>query len=179
MKITMKYDQGIRKTEVVTLEVPEKELEKMVELDYQLRLESVECGELIEKRTPQEIIEEWNRCEYNSWQRQKRRQVSFQKMDDDGCEIDMTDTFADYSQEEDRKRQDEYEEICQKIRKILKPEQADMIIAICLDGMAVKDYSEKLDDKLDNVYKKLRRSKNKLKIIFKKRPISPSPVTYK
>ena len=62
----------------------------------------------------------------------KSYQVSFYKKNNEGVEIDTIDIFVDASQEEERRRQDEYDDMCQKIHQLLKPKQADMIIAICL-----------------------------------------------
>ena len=167
----MKYDQGVRNTEIVTLEIPEEELDKMVKLDYERRLSEACSHEIVEMRTPIEIIEEWNRKEYNSWQTHNRRKVALQKEADEGVENDMMDMIADKSQIEARQRQEDYDEICQKIHQVLKPEQAEMIIAICLDGMIIKDYALEIGEKPDNIYKKLNRAKTKLKLILQKRPI--------
>lgn len=162
----MKYDQGVRREEVVILEVPEKELEKMVEIDYQQRLEQVVSDEVVLKRAPQEILNEMNRQERNSWQTHNRRLVSLKKESNEGSEINTMDLIADVSQEEARQRQELYDELCQKVRQLLKPEHADMIIAICLDRMAIKDYAAKIGDKPNNVTQRFKRVKTILKKIL-------------
>lgn len=162
----MKYDQGVRREEVVTLEVSEKELEKMVEIDYQQRLAGAASDEVVLKRTPQEIFDEMNRQERNSWQTHHRRLVSLQKESDDVSEINVMDIITDDSQEEARQRQEDHDDMCQKIRQLLKPEQADMIIAICLDGMAIKDYGLEINDKPNNVTQRFKRIKKNLKEIL-------------
>jgi hypothetical protein len=155
MKVTLKYDQGIKKEEVVTLEVCEKDLERMMENDYQQRLACASSEEVVLKRNPEELIKEMNRQEYNAWRRHHRyidaRSTTFEK-DNEGSEIDMMDTLADHSWERERQKQEEYEEICQQIRQILKPKQANMIIAICIEGMPVIDYALKIDDTPKRVY---------------------------
>ena len=37
----------------------------------------------------------------------------------------------------------EYEDLCKLIKTLLKPAQADLIIAICIDGVSVSEYAEK------------------------------------
>lgn len=166
MKVTMKYDQGVRREEVVILEVPEKELEKMVEIDYHQRLRQVTGDEVVLKRAPQEILNEMNRQERNSWQTHNRRLVSLQKESFEGSEMNTMDIIADNSQEEERQRQELYEDMCQKIRQLLKPEHADMVIAICLDKMAVKEYAREINDKPNNVTQRFKRIKTVLKKVL-------------
>jgi len=162
MRVTMKYDQGIKKEEIVTLEISEKQLEKMVEIDYQQRLASACSDEVVLKRTPIEIIEDWNRQEYNAWRRHHRYINAHVTM----FGKEEKETFVDHLWEEERERQDDYEDVCQKIRQVLKPEQAEMIIAICIDGMPVKDYAHKVGDKPNNVTQRLVRIKSVLKKIL-------------
>lgn len=170
MKVTLKYDQGIKDSEVVGLEVCEQEFETMIEFDYQERLMKAEEGEVIERRTPQEILDEMNRRERNSWQTHTRHQHQFELTleveDDESIDTNTMDKFADYSEMEEMERQDDYEEQCQKIRQLLKPAQADMIIAICLDGMSVNDYSEEIGEDPKNVSKRFVRIKNSLREIL-------------
>ena len=162
MKVTIKYDQGVKKEEIVTLEVSEKELEKMVELDYQQRLASTSSGEMVLKRTPEEIIEEWNRQEYNDWRRHHRYLERYATI----FEKEEQSEIADNIQEKERKKQEDYDDICQKIRQILKSEQADMIIAIYIDGMSVKGYARKINDRPNNVTQRLKRVKRVLNTIL-------------
>lgn len=162
----MKYDQGVKKDEVITLDVPKAELEKMVEIDYQHRLAYATHDEIILKRTPQEIIEECNRQEYSSWKKHNRYKASL-KNEEESAEIDVLDILTDLSQVENYQKQDDYDEICQKIRDLLNSEQADMIIAILIDGMRVKDYAAKIQDNPINVSKRFNRIKIALKELYK------------
>jgi len=166
MQITLKYDQGVKKEELVILEICEQELERMVELGYQRRLAEVADGEVVEKRTAEEIIEEWNRQEFNAWRRHHRYIDSSSTFYEEGEQVDVLNTVADKSQVEEYQRQEDYDDICQKIHQVLKREQADMIIAICLDGMAVKDYADKIGDQLKNVSKRFNRAKKILREIL-------------
>ena len=159
----MKYDRGIKREEIVTLEIPERELEIMVELDYQQRLANASPNEVVTKQTPVEIIEGWNRAEYNSWRTHHRYLISSQQENDEGFKMNVMDVIADNSREEAHQRQASYREKCQEIRRVLNPEQAEMIIAICLEGMAVKDYALQIGDTLKNVSKRFNRVKNTLR----------------
>jgi DNA-directed RNA polymerase specialized sigma24 family protein len=70
--------------------------------------------------------------------------------------------------EENRNVQYEYEACCEKLRTILKPDQAEMIIAIHLDGMTVQEYAAKIGDKSNNVSHRLKRTEKKLREILTK-----------
>ena len=170
MKVTIKYDQGVKKEEIVILEVPEKELEKMMEIDYQNRLAEAHHDESVEMRAPAQIIEEWNRQEYNAWRRHHRYlcklPIVINKDNECFAEINQLDLLADDSEEKERHKQVEYATTCQKIRRVLKPEQAEMIIAICIDGMSVKEYAAKIGDKPNNVTQRFKRVKSILKEIL-------------
>jgi hypothetical protein len=165
MKVTMKYDQGVKKEEVVILEVCEKELDKMVKKEYELRLAEITDDEIVEKRTPTEIIDESNRKEYNAWRRYHRH-IAILANNFTGDELNLMDILADYSEIEKHQKQADYEDMCQRLRQLLKPEQAEMIIAICLDRMAVNDYASNIGDELKNVSKRFVRVKKKLRDIL-------------
>jgi len=162
MKVMMKYDQGIKKEEIITLEIPEKQLAKMIEMDYQQRLATAFSDEIILKRTALEIIEEWNKQEYNAWRRHHRyiepHVMLFEK--------EGPEAFVDHLWEKEHQRQDDYDEVCQKIRQALKPDQAEMIIAIYIDGLSVKAYAHKIGDRPNNVSQRLKRIKISLKKIL-------------
>jgi len=163
MKVTLKYDQGIKANEVVGLEIPAQEFEQMIENDYQFRLADAKEDEVVERRTPQEILDEMNRAEYNSWQtHNKRHTVGVSSIQEENV-FEMVDLFEDWSQMEAQERQEDYEEQCQRIRNEfkLKPDQADMMIAICLDGMLVKEYAELINEDQWVVYKRFNRIKER------------------
>jgi len=54
----------------------------------------------------------------------------------------------------------------EQVKKLLKPDQAEMIIAICLMGMQVKDYVTQKEQKPNIVTKRLMRIKKFLKEIL-------------
>jgi len=140
-KVILKYDQGIKKEEVVHLEIPIEEFEEMLENDYQYRLANAVDGEMIERRTAQEFFDDMNRNELNSWRKNNRRLISVKTEDEESSEMDMMDLIVDDSQARQYQKQEDCEALCQEIRQLLKPKQAEMIITIDIDGMGVKDYA--------------------------------------
>ena len=166
--VILKYDQGIRKDEVNRFDIPAHEFEAMIEYDYQERLRQASRGEVIKRRTPQEIFDEMNREERNSWQTLNRHQHQFSVKsaleNEGGVECHTMDRFSDTSQIEMLESWADYEAICQLIRhSSLTSKQADLIIAICLDGMRVNDYAKKLNENPKNISKRYVRAKTHLK----------------
>jgi len=111
-----------------------------------------------------------NKREYNNWHKEHRHRVivnkPFRKDDEDADESDGIDAVADNSQEEEHNRQYEYEALCQKIRAVLKPEFAEVIIAVCLDDMTPEEYATLTGAKRDAIYKRLQRAKKKFREVF-------------
>lgn len=173
MKIKVKYENYNENKAPITVEfdVPDDECTVMVELDYQRRLNAAEDDEIVERRDAQTIMdEEFNKVLYNNWHKEHRHRGSvnkpFRKDDEDADENDGIDTVADNSQEEERNRQYEYEALCQKIRAMLKPEFAEVIIAVCLDDMTPEEYATLTGAKRDAIYKRLQRAKKKFREVF-------------
>ena len=92
-----------------------------------------------------------------------RHVIHHEREADNGLAMNVMDVLAYDSQEKARQKQEDYEEVYQKIRQALKPDYADMIIAICIDGMAVKDYALKTGAKPNNVTQRLVYAKSLLK----------------
>ena len=173
MKIKVKYENYNENKTPITVEfdVPDDECTVMVELDYQRRLNAAEDDEIVERRDAQTIMdEEFNKVLYNNWHKEHRHRGTinkpFRKDDEDADESDGIDTVADNSQEEERNRQYEYEALCQKIRAVLKPEFAEVIIAVCLDDMTPEEYATLTGAKRDAIYKRLQRAKKKFREAF-------------
>lgn len=173
MKIRVKYENDKENKDPITVEidVPDDECTVMVEMDYQKRLNEAEDDELVERRDAQTIMdEEFNKPLYNNWHKAHRHRGTvkklFRKDDEDTDESDGIDTVADNSQEDERSRQYEYEALCQKIRAVLKPEFAEVIIAVCLDDMTPEEYAILTGAKRDAIYKRLQRAKKKFREIF-------------
>lgn len=62
----------------------------------------------------------------------------------------------------------QYEYYCNYLRSILKPDAAEMIIAIVLDGMTVGEYAASIGENANNVSHRYRRAIKKLKKVFSK-----------
>ena len=60
----------------------------------------------------------------------------------------------------------EYTACCDRIRAAVKPAQADMLIAIILDGMTVAEYADLIGDSPNNVSHRYRRVINNFKKVF-------------
>jgi len=161
-KVTIKYDQGKRKDEVVTFEIPEQEFEQMIKNDYQNRLANATNGEIVERRTVQEIFDGMSRMDYNSWQTHKRNTLSFHNVESETDEPNLFD-FPDYSQIEEIKKQEDYEEQCQVLRNSLSPKQADLMIAIVLDDVTLVEYAMKTGEEYNNVFRRYKRAEQALK----------------
>ncbi len=86
---------------------------------------------------------------------------TFRKDDEEADNSDGLDLIPDYSYEERRERKENYEEVCQKLRSLLKPEYADVIIAVILDGNTPEEYAAEIEVHRDTVYKRLQRAKKK------------------
>ncbi len=161
MKIKVRYDN-----EYQTLEADAEELWVSLSLEGGEDLTQEEKEILI-----QDVFEEqFNKPEYNNWHKFDRHRGNLKKQyrkdNEDADDSDGLDTVGDYSQEEERKRQYEYEDLCQRIRKMLKSAYAEVIIAVCLDDMTPDEYADKTGEKRDGIYKRLQRAKKKLQEIL-------------
>lgn len=164
MKLKIRYEN-----EIQTIELDAKAIEEMwVSL-------SIEADEDMTQEEKENMIQEafeeqFNRPEYNSWHKFNRHRGNlkkqFRKDDEDADDSDGLDTVGDYSQEEERNSQYEYEDLCLRIRQVLKSEYADVIIAVCLDDMTPEEYAQRNGLKRDAVYKRLQRAKKKMREIF-------------
>ena len=180
MEIKIRYENRL-----TAIDVSEEELLPMVQLDYEKQLMEADDPASVRRRTPQEIIEErFNKPDYNNWHTHNRHwdrdalpplngKKRFLSNDlDDSDEIhhfDM-DEFPDIAATEAWKRQEREEELKAMIRSELKPDYAEMLIAIDMDGMSVTDYAHRIGDKRINVSHRLQRAEKIFAKIFKKRP---------
>lgn len=141
---------------------------------------SIEAGEDMTQEEKEQLIqEEWdkqfNRPEYNSWHKADRhRGYSGAMSDDESEEMDdseplmkeVRDPRIFLKDEIERNNKMDYEMYCEKIRAAVKPAQAEMLIAIILDGMEVEEYAESIGDNANNVSHRYRRALKKLEKIF-------------
>lgn len=161
MKLKIRYEEKYE-----TVEVSSEEM--WVSL-------SLEGGEDLTQQEKETLIqdtfeENFNKPEYNNWHKFDRHRGNLKKQfrkDDEGADdSDGMDTVADNSQEEKLNRQYEYEDLCQKLREVLKSEFAEVIIAVCLEDKNPEEYAAEIGEKRDTVYKRLQRAKKKYKEIL-------------
>jgi len=184
MKIRIRFDN-----QITSLDVPEEDFTLMIQTDYDQCRAAADDPSSIKPRSPQEIIEErFNRPDYNNWHRHWRHtdddaiprrldhKVGFigDHPDDAGLHGERThfdvDAFPDMAGQYVAVQRDSYQEQCAMLRSVLKPDYAEMIIAIHLDGLSLIEYAAMIGDKPNNVSHRLQRAEKKLKEILKKRP---------
>ena len=144
MKIKIRYEN-----EYQTLEVENMELEKWLNIS----ISEEESQEDYEKRVQDVIEERFNRPDYNSWHKHDRHTGNaYMKSKDGTVEVNTEEAImfraADKSpfniSIDGVHNQLEYEECCETLRSLLKPAQADMVIAIALDGYTVGEYAAEI-----------------------------------
>lgn len=175
---------------MLDLKIQNEDKEQVVRLDasevngwLNIWMEENESEEHFGTRLQEAIDIEINRPEYNIWHRETRHLgCSKAKADENGIYpeeplmSELRDPSIYLKEEKEREQRWIYEDRCQFIRAHLKPEYAEMMIAIILDGYSVNEYARKIGDHPNNVRKRYNRAKKKLEKIYDKRPISASPV---
>lgn len=184
MKLKIRYEN-----EFQTIELDAKATEQMW---VTLSIES--DSDVTQEEKEQLIQDEWdkqyNRPEYNVYHRETRHidptpkrkkmngRAGYICAEDDDKSFDIMDYLNTYDPTEDYEKNFEYEACCERIREAVKPKQADMLIAIILDGMTVAEYAEKIEDEPNNVSHRYRRALNNLKKSFEKTSFSCVPHGY-
>lgn len=142
---------------------------------------SLECDEDMTQEEKEQAIqnawdEQYNKPEYNNWHKfDRHRGFSKARPNDETDEIDTSEPLMDevrdssifYKEEIDRENQWEYEALCQKLREVLKPAAAEMVIAIALDGYSVGKYAASISEDANNISHRYRRAIKKLQKVFK------------
>ena len=182
MKITVYYDNHR-----TTIDVPEEDFTLMIQTDYERRRAAASDPDSVKPRTAQEIIkEQFNRPDYNNWHRQARhtdddprpprldhKKGFLGRYDFNGEEIHhyTVEDFPDTALSHALEKRDSYMEQCALLRETLKPDYAEMIIAIHLDGLSLNEYAARIGDNPNNISHRLKRAEKKLREIWEKRPI--------
>lgn len=166
MKISVSVDIKNGHINKTTLEIPDGDYTVMLNIDYEQRLAKAKPEEKTEVKrceTLQEVFDLMAKEEYNDWHRENRHAVYVPTKEVNGEEIDAFTFIPDNSDEEERKKSEDYEAWCQVIRNALKSEEAEMTIAIAIDGVTPEEYAKQYDLKRDTVYKRYQRARKKLK----------------
>lgn len=174
MRIRILYDN-----KPTYLEVPDKDCTVMIDSDYEERLSSAEDKETVARRSVQEIMEEcFNKPEYNNWHKFNRHygepKKKFRKDDEAEDKSDAMDSFPDNSDEETWEKQAEYEYVCEIIRKALKEKQAELLIAIVMDGVSVTDYAKREGVSISAISHRMETAIKNFKNVFPKSSTFPS-----
>ena len=127
MKVSLYYESNWRK-DYTWLNVPEEEFDVMIENDYRERLKKAKPGEKVERRTPQEILDETSRAVYSSNCKETRRHVSYEAYDPDGKRI-----RSDTNIEEETAWVD-YTDLREALKK-LTPEQQELVRKVFWEGV--------------------------------------------
>lgn len=182
MKIKVLYDTDIKNghANYTTIEVPDDDYTVLIDIDYEQRLSQTKPEKRKEVKrfeTLQEVFDEMNRQEYNANRRfnRKRGEMKIPFSKDELYEDDTNpmEYIPDNSQEEERNRNYEYEDVCQQIRQSLgkKKEWADMFIAVRIDGVSIREYATLIGTDENNISQKLKRAEKKLREFFENRQI--------
>lgn len=172
MKIKIRYEN-----EYQTLEVETWELENWLNIS----ITDEESQEDYEKRIQEEVEERINRPDYNNWHKHDRHAGNAKMKNKEGViEVNTEEAIMAKAIDQSIFTRDidglveridhewQYAYYCEYLRSILKPDAAEMAIAIILDGMTVGEYAERIGDDPNNVSHRYRRTINKLKKVFEK-----------
>ena len=182
MKIKVIYESNIKNghRHYTTIEIPDGDYQLMLEADYEQRLAEAppERRDKVKRcSTVQEIFDIMNTREYNNWRKYQRHiGVSVAMLAEREEEIseplmgEVVDDRIFRKDELAREREWDDEELRARICATLKPDHAEMIIAIHLDGMSCIEYAASIGQKPNTVNHRLQRAEKKLREIFEKRP---------
>ena len=170
MEIKVRYDN---QTQILELdEAATEELWVCLSLGSSTGLTEEE-----KRKNLQDAVDEYlNKPEYNNWHKFDRHRGESKAVSDEGeDEVDTSEPLMSEVADDRIFRKDEIareaawdeEELKAKIRAVLKPDYAEMIIAIHIDGMSCQDYAKSIGQKPNTVNHRLQRAEKKL---LEKRP---------
>ena len=181
MKLKIRYENEVQEIDICTeemwtwLNLSETCEEPLSEVEKNSRIQEV-------------FDREFNRPDYNNWQTYNRHTdygaipgklnghrghaVSEEDESDDGGNLEL---FPDTAAMDALMEKLASEDLKTEIRERMKPDQAEMIIAVYLDGERKQEYAARLGIKLDNLDHKLRRAEKNFKKFFQKRQNWPFP----
>lgn len=138
-----------------------------------------------------EITEEWHKRlkefdkdEYNNWHKLDRHSKRVEYIisaysDGENFSEDFMDMIPDDSLTKRQEEAESYDMVCEFIRKNLKAEFADIVIAVALNRYKVKEYAEIKGISYELAKKRYQRGIKKLKKVSENCPHLFSPVAYK
>ena len=172
MIIKMRYEDKFQELEVDAVDAG-----KWVNIS----VDDCESQEEFEKQVQEQVDKQFNKPEYNIYHRETRHLGDAMFRNKEGVVEVNTDEalirkvaddsiFTKGLDELEYRMECEYQDKrCRDfIRLHLTSAQADMVIAIALDGYTVGEYAARIDDEPNNVSHRYRRAINKLKKVFSK-----------
>lgn len=183
MKIRVMYEENIINGYKIytTIEIPDGDYSLMLDSDYEMRIAEAKPEKKAEVKrceTVQEMYNLMSNKEFNNWRRFHRNlgkpKTPYRKDDERVDKTDHMDYIPDNSDEEIWEKQTEYENVCAIIRETLKAKQAELIIAIYLDGVSVTEYAEREGVSVSAISHRLDTAKKSFKKVFPKSSTFPS-----
>lgn len=163
MQLTVRYEN---KNQTITLNSKEaEELMESLSLKYDKNLSEKELELLIQGTWD----ERFNKPEYNNLHKfERHRGLSSKRSSEEDVILEpqmdeVKDPTIFCKEEMERNDNWQYDEVCRRIRRILKQSIAEMVISIALDGMSVREYADLTGDIANNVSHRYRRAIKKLK----------------
>ena len=142
MKIKLIYYVGNKVTdiEITIIEITDNESFQWIENDYLYRLNNASESEKesIKRRNIDEIVDEINRSEKNSWQKMHRHCV-IDPVNEEGQSLLNNIPDSNAMSPEDYAIKENYKDI---LKKNLKPNYYDVINCILLNNVSYKDYAD-------------------------------------
>ena len=144
MKLKLRYEKDF-----ATFELNLSEIKGWLNID----LQPDESEEEFEKRAQEEVDKEYNRPEYNVMHRQERHKgFAISTKDEDGEETgdfepsmsEVIDPSIFLKDEIDREKKASYESVRMFVYSVLKPDVADLFMAVRIDGMSINEKAESM-----------------------------------
>ena len=155
------------------------DLEESKDLWVSLSIEGEYTPSKDNDKTLQHVFDvEFNRPDYNNFRRLNRHRgysnKSFYENSENDVDInepelsEVRDPSVFFKYQIEYEREQEYQRVCELIRQHLKPENANLFIAIAIDGISQVDYAARLGVNPNNISKRYNRAKKKLAKVLDK-----------
>lgn len=144
MKLKLRYEK-----EFTTFELNLSDIKGWLNID----LQPDESEKEFEKRVQEEVDKEYNRPEYNVMHKQERHKgFTVSTKDEDGEETgdfepsmsEVVDPSIFLQNEIDRESKENYEAVKEFVYSVLKPDVADLFMAVRIDGVSINEKAESM-----------------------------------
>ncbi|MGI6700798.1 MAG: sigma factor-like helix-turn-helix DNA-binding protein [Christensenellales bacterium] len=170
MKLKIRYENNYQ-----TIELSPEDTDQ---LWVSLSLEGEDIPQAEREKLIQDAWEkQYNRPDYNNWHKHTRHTGQSRAKANEDEELvnnpeplmsEVADSRIFCSDMIRRDAKDTYDDLCEHIRAVLKPDYAEMIIAIHLDGMTSSEYALSIGEKPNTVNHRLQRAEKKFREHFSK-----------